>query len=1044
MPEIPSQTERPVPIAIATELRQRSETVKPLIEPAKQDAGIISSRAQQFLAEATPDNLRSFITPLLRPQVDNNISVAQREVAETVEIWRDGVRGERQLTTMLTSANLLPVSADNLKKAVEGLEREQEELTKGLWSKVTKRGKLNNVRQQLTTARGYLNLYDGTLGPLVNELTEIDNSVDTAVDVVVARLDEVAKESPEQRPSNAEEEVSKENVLDQLEEQWLEGLVIIPLKKTTDSFIAKRRKDDAAYTDVDEALDRGNFAQLSQEYIEYIKSRVDAQPRTAKEWEETAKQWVQEDQEEVTASFGPFILGAVSRIHRTFMDLDLEDKYWEIAGGLTLYSDEAGTIMARGHYWRSGDELIDLRPRETAYSRWARLVDNFQPTTPEWVFSELEGRRWQNDHLGRISNAVHNVPTRRKPEFRDDIHSIEAKELTALPSFDRWLVLKDHLQNQGIVSQERLDAFENTLILRMVNEVLIPGGHESWPGTAVTTVLKKLGSPKALAPLLYYQTYISGASGLYKAGHTNAAAQTSLEALLRETKPADIENLKAPQFVKETLLTLRDIADQHMGDEYGRSYLTAGLVARKFKEAAQEIKDHYEDPKYKPWLVALLRGMKNSSQPFSQETYDVMLSFLDLDSARSLQQEIIETLASRIHNQEQLGINTRINPDFPLALDSLEKILKREDFDKSPENFTALYFIINELQSSVVMEGYTEADITRIKLYYGAMLHTSVGIPSQEQMAISHEQRDRMVNQLSQWMKDPTLPHEARYVTLQIFDLVGFDYPDATKDIAQLYQDSELARTSSERAGHLMWGGLNFLRDINLHGYYECLTDLLLRRYLQSADSEAGNLIVSTYVNNPKAREGIAEWFKHWKGTTDEYIEKDPEKMHAFFNKLNEQILTGSEEIAEATIKLFDDLTYFRHDRYARDLLLADLDKVPSDRKALLFQTLVHVLVNQTGWLGAEITETDSDERKKNLEFGQETVRLVADKMWGFLDSADITQQFWAVYTLNLFNESGEKFREVVDRLLPQADFLKQTREDAAKILGDIRDRLSQ
>lgn len=1036
-------TEGPPSIKIATELTQRSEVAKPFIEPAKQDAGIISSRAQSFLAQTTPDNLRSFIGPLLRPEEDNNISTAEREVTSVVDIWRNGIRGERQIMNLLGDANLLPVSYDNLKKAVEVLERESENLNKGLWPRLTKRGRLNSVRQQLTLARNYLTLYDQTVGPLVTDMTEVNGSVDTAVDVVVDRLDQLAKEEPQQKSSDVEAEVSKEEVLDQLEEQWLERLVVNPLKKAEETFIAKRRKE-GEYTDVDEAIDRGNFAQLSQDYIEYIRSRVDAKPRTAKEWEETTKQWVQEDREEVTASFGPFILGAVNKIHRTFLDLGLEDKYWEIAGRLTLYGDNAREIMARGYYWRSDEgELIDLRPREAAYSRWARLVDNFQPPTADWAFPELEQARWSDGHLGKIARALYALP-RRRPEPRDDIHTILAEDLTKLPSFDRWLVLKDYLQEKGIVSSQRLDAFENSLILRMVNEVLIPGGHESWPGTAVTSVLRELGSQRALAPLLYYQTYISGASGLYKAGHTNAAAQRSLEALLRVTDQSEIEALNTPKFVKEALATLKDIADQPMGDEYGRSYLTAGLVARKFKEAAQEIKDNYDNPNYKTWLVALLRGMKNSSQPFSQETYDVMLSFLDLEHSRSFQQEVIETLASRIHNQEQLGINTRINPDFPLALDSLEKILKREDFDKSAENFTALYFIINELQQAVVMEGYTEADMARIRLYYGAELHTSVGIPSQEQMAISHEYRDHLVNQLAEWMKDHTLPAETRYVTLQIFDLVGFDYSSTTSDIAQLYNNHELAKRSSERAGQLMWGGLNFLRDINLHGYYECLTDLLLRRYIKYGDVTAKDLIVSAYIENPDVRQGIGEWFKHWAGDVDKYIEQNPEKMHTIFDSLNEQILSGPLDIAEATVKLFNNRTYFRHDRYARDFLLADLDKVPANRRALLFQALVHILVNQEGWIGAEVTKTDGEEYKKNLEFGQETVKLVADKMWGFLDSDDITQQFWAVYTLNLYNESGEKFREVVERLLLATHTLEQSVPGATQTLDKIRDRLNK
>lgn len=54
MPERPVSVEQPPPIPIAAELRQKAEAATPFIESAKQDAGIILSRAQQFLALHKP------------------------------------------------------------------------------------------------------------------------------------------------------------------------------------------------------------------------------------------------------------------------------------------------------------------------------------------------------------------------------------------------------------------------------------------------------------------------------------------------------------------------------------------------------------------------------------------------------------------------------------------------------------------------------------------------------------------------------------------------------------------------------------------------------------------------------------------------------------------------------------------------------------------------------------------------------------------------------------------------------------------------------
>ena len=164
------------------------------------------------------------------------------------------------------------------------------------------------------------------------------------------------------------------------------------------------------------------------------------------------------------------------------------------------------------------------------------------------------------------------------------------------------------------------------------------------------------------------------------------------------------------------------------------------------------------------------------------------------------------------------------------------------------------------------------------------------------------------------------------------------------------------------------------------------------------------------------------------------------------FDRLNEQIVSGPQDVAEAAIKLFDGRTYFRKDRYTRDFLLADFDKVSPERKTLLFHTLLGMVRHNEGWVtkGDDPDMADNEEYKNNRQFGQETVRLAADKMWGFLDSDALSQQFWAVYTLNLYNEAGEKFREVVDRLVLATHSVEQAVPGATKILDKIRECLKQ
>lgn len=490
-PELPRSTQ------VAERLKARAEAGKPQIESARGETAILQSRAQQFLAQSTPDNLRTFIQPFL--DRNDTLPRANSQVRDLTYMWELETRGEVQVSSLLLDTGVLPLTYGNLKKAVEALERQQADLKNGRLSRIFRKRRINTIGHQLALAKEYLGMYEESIKPTEDEVAGMNQSVDSTVDAVEARLKEVAEESRQREPEQTEQEAAKEEVLDQLEERWLEKSVVTPFKKIEDLFIAKRKREDG-YTDMDEAMDRSNFAHFRDEYAAFVRSRIDAKPRTAEEWEATINEWA--DQEtEAYDSIGPFAVMHRNRFAQTFIELGIEAQYFDFIHGLNLYSQDVRNFMYRRHvYLPAGDQLVDLRIRKD-YLRWVKLLANYQPATPAWDLSELQWASYRNDHLLRLWNAVSTIP-KRMVDRRDDLFALSSDELTSLSSYDRWLTLKDYLQEKRLVSQERLEGFEKAIIRRLVGDVLIPGGHESWPGTAAVGALQQLRSPAALEPLL--------------------------------------------------------------------------------------------------------------------------------------------------------------------------------------------------------------------------------------------------------------------------------------------------------------------------------------------------------------------------------------------------------------------------------------------------------------------------------------------------------------------------------------------------------------
>lgn len=203
-----------------------------------------------------------------------------------------------------------------------------------------------------------------------------------------------------------------------------------------------------------------------------------------------------------------------------------------------------GNEPADSHY----DKILDFLIREATRER----VEQLRNTLGGSLNPELQAR------LGKITEGIINpysdwrTPREQRREVLD-LSEIPIDDFKRLDGLERWQVVKDFAESSGVIPKEVFARVEKVIVQRLFEEQLFPGGRESWDGTAAAGKMGELGNPEAL-PLMLRHIEASGS------GHTNNAVVYAMERLLKESNPAELQQVleSLPRSKRILLETLAD------------------------------------------------------------------------------------------------------------------------------------------------------------------------------------------------------------------------------------------------------------------------------------------------------------------------------------------------------------------------------------------------------------------------------------------------------------------------------------------------------
>ena len=210
------------------------------------------------------------------------------------------------------------------------------------------------------------------------------------------------------------------------------------------------------------------------------------------------------------------------------------------------------------------DNIIDLILREASKEQVEKLRD----TIASGSGSALQAR------IGKIADEIiyqhpETQTTTGKNNNILDIHLLPIEDFKSLKGLERWQTVKRFAVSSAAIPIEILNNVEKTIIQRLYDEQLSPGGYESWDGTRAAIEMGDIGSPKAL-PLMLRHIEASGP------GHTNNTVVHSMEQLLKESNPEELQQIleSLPASKRKLLETLAD--ENSYMSRFGRYHFRYG------------------------------------------------------------------------------------------------------------------------------------------------------------------------------------------------------------------------------------------------------------------------------------------------------------------------------------------------------------------------------------------------------------------------------------------------------------------------------------
>lgn len=558
-------------------------------------------------------------------------------------------------------------------------------------------------------------------------------------------------------------------------------------------------------------------------------------------------------------------------------------------------------------------------------------------------------------------------------------------KLEKIQGFDRWGLVARRLIDQGVVSKEEAEETESQLIWYLTNCVLIPGGRESWPGTAAVSQIADLGNPEGLEGILLYQGLTAGPTGLYAAGHTNNAADYARERMMAKMSDAEIEALDSPRFIKRVLLAFKhphqsDLVSneykeawEHL-DGYSRSRLTAELFGREFKEILEEMKSNPSIDKQ--WITVALRGVGAVVGEFTESDYSLLSQIAITDS--NTRTEVLRMLCNRIKGISVV-FSHHEQVDADLAAQAVWEVINHAEYKPDDEDLIALFKACNHLGMKLKLPAFPKAD--------------------RDKAAVRAEQ---IGNKLVSWIDSNALSERQLLIAIQGLDVLEdsrYAFVLHGESSKLLLQEGLEQRYSYE--GHQLYGRYGdkiiMLKDLNRHSVYETLADITLRAdFILKFRPEGEISIIQAFKQNPDAREGITKVYKDH--TNNQEMDTDPARKETYISEYL-ALLGGPNEYT----KFISDGIEWRVD-FIKCQTTTDLVAGAVAGRSEVGRRLLPLIAKLT-------TKYRSIEQR-----GSSEVRKLAESCQSFLTSDSQLEKLYAVMSLATIEwESDEMHKAIKD-----------------------------
>lgn len=816
---------------LAATLAEKREAAQPLKIAAAHEAAQIEEVGNLFVDTSRPEEFVQFAKDLLAFGTNGAIKNLGQTAGSAYGDWYSAVVSSQDLRDIMERKDRTDSIYEILKKASKGLHTQET----GLRGRIKWVKEYNAVRSKERLINGLIGLYDTEVKPIDEASISFENSVTQATEKVAEKLKEMRY--AEKQPNQLTQLLTSDEAIEQMEDNWLKQAVDKPLAKMEISLDGQ-----------DQAPDGTTFQDLKRDFIDFIK-RTNGNKDNQ---ENTGIENYHRHEEEV----GSF--------RTRFSSFGLYNEFFSMFHSLTL-----------------GDANKGFDTKDV-YGKWADAISVFtKEGSSAWNIDFIKNALDQTDSYQTISSSFRdNLRTLIYASFSltsSDDKLIAPHTLLKLPAYDRWQAIKTYLISNNIIHENQVDAFEAQLAHTLVYNFLIPGGHESWDGTEAVQKLADLNTPQTLADLLYYQAVTLGSSGFNSAGHTSAAAQGVFDEILRKTDRDAIEGLSVPNFIKNTLLELKDREQRFAsGDPYDQAVFTASLVGARPATAISEIEENWDANE--KWVIPVLRSTLRNAGALSADDYEKILSLPDKNPY--LQLDILRMLRGRIPGDAQTLVS---RSDFPKAVWSISELIKRQDFPKTPETLTQLYvgsFLIDRIAA------LSPEEIRTIEEESGMSLTRTHALPLEDQIHDVEQFQERIIGEVTRWLgSNLQMDGSTKFIALSLLDAADARFSRFAEVASELYKDPSFTYKGTDGIRNLQGGFRIYSGDDEKRVHMQDLTDLLVKNYLKHNDQKSADAIVSAFSEVPSSRRGIKYFFEQIRPEDGENL---PPKLEELKQKMEQ------------------------------------------------------------------------------------------------------------------------------------------------------------